>query len=85
MQNKNKNNRFNHHLRLAHERTLAMSLIGSLMVGSIAISHEVRRTVSEVAVHPMLAVIEHSNRESETMHRAMRLESDMNAELIGGE
>lgn len=83
MQNKNK--LISKDLRVIHERVAAGVIALGMIIGTVAISQEVRRAVSELAVRPVLAVIEHSNKESEIAHRSMRLDSTLPADLIGGE
>jgi hypothetical protein len=85
MQNKNNKKQLQKQLRRAHERLAAGVIALGMVTGTVAVSEQVRRTVSHFAVHPALAVIEHSNKESEVGHRAMRLESVSPADLIGGE
>lgn len=85
MQNQNNKNQLQKNLRRAHERAAASLIVVGMFAGTVAVSQEIRRAVSELAVHPVLAVIEHSNRESEGAHRAMRFESVMPLDPVGGE
>ena len=84
MQNKN-NKQLRKKIRHAHERVAAGVFAVGLMAGSIAISGEIRSSIKHYAAHPILAVVEHSIKESEVAHRAMRLDSVMPMDPIGGE
>ncbi len=85
MQNKNNKNQLQKDLRRMHERVGAVVIAVAMTVGTVAINEQVRRTASDFVAHPLMAVIEHSIKESEVAHRAMRLDSVMPADPIGGE
>lgn len=84
MQNKN-NKQLQKKIRRAHERVAAGVIALGLGLGSVAISGEIRHSIKDLASHPVMAVIEHSIKESEVAHRAMRLDSTMPLDPISGE
>lgn len=83
MQHKNKKN-LQTKMHQHHERIAASVFALSMVAGSLAISGEIRRTI-KMAAHPVFAVVEHSIKESEVAHRAMRLDSTMPMDPIGGQ
>lgn len=85
MQNKNNKELLQKQIRHAHERAAASVIALGMIAGSVAISGEIRHSVKELASHPILAVVEHSIKESEVAHRAMRLDSVMPMDPISGE
>ena len=85
MQHKNKQKlELKKQIRHAHERMAAAMIAGAMVVGVVAVSSEARRLMTELAVRPTFAVVEHSIRETETGHRSMRLDSALRAPNISG-
>lgn len=84
MQTKNKK-QLQKDLRRAHERIGATVLILGTLAGTIAVSHEARRLLSELALRPAFAIIENSGKESETARNSVRLDSVLRATPISGE
>jgi hypothetical protein len=83
MQNKNKA-QIKKEVRRMHERVGAIILIMGTLVGIVAISTEARRLLSELALRPAFAVIEHSGKESETARHAVRLDEALRAPHVSG-
>lgn len=67
-----------------HERVGALVLLIGTLVGTAAISHEARRTLSQLAMRPAFAVIEHSTKESETTHMPVRFDQVLRAQAVSG-
>lgn len=84
MQNKNKQNQFKKNVRRMHERLGAVVLIVGTLLGVIAISGEARRVVSGLAIRPVVAIIEHSGRGSETAREDARLDTVLRATFVSG-
>jgi peptidase E len=84
MQNKN-NKELQTKIRHMHERVAAGAIALGLMAGSVVVSAEIRHSIKELAAHPVMAVIEHSIKESEVAHRHMRLDTTMPMEPMSGE
>ena len=85
MQNKKTKKQLQKDIRRMHERVGAVVLILGTLVSTIAISTEARRLLSELALRPAFAIIEHSGKESETARHAVRLDSVLRATPISGE
>ena len=64
-------------IRQAHERMAAMVIAVGIVIGVVAVSHEARRLLTQLAIRPVFAVVEHSTKESETAHRHVRLDHVM--------
>ena len=62
-------------IRRAHERAAALIVAVGILLGVVAVSHEARRLITQLAMRPVFAVVEHSSKESETAHRPVRLEN----------
>jgi hypothetical protein len=85
MQNKKLKNQLQKDIRRMHERLGATVLILGTLAGTVAISQEARRLLSELAMRPAFAVIEHSGKENETARHPVRLDSVLRATPISGE
>lgn len=84
MQNKKTKAQVKKEVRRLHERVGAVILIIGTLVGIVAISTEARRLLSELALRPAFAVIEHSGKESETARHAVRLDEGLRAPHVSG-
>ena len=71
-------------VRRAHERIGAAVLIAGTLISIIAISHEARRALSQLALRPVFAVIEHNGKENETARHPVRLDDALRAPTISG-
>lgn len=67
-----------------HERLGAMVLIAGTLVGIIAVSTEARRLLSELAMRPAFAIIEHTGQENETARHPVKLDDALRAPHISG-
>lgn len=85
MQNRKTKKQIQKELRRKHEQLGAAVLILGTLAGTVAISQEARRLMSEVAIRPALAVIEHSGRASETAPHSNRFGSVLRSVPISGE
>ena len=84
MQNKNNKYQLRIKARRMHERVGAMILIAGTLIGIVAVSTEARRLLSELALRPVFAVIEHSGRENETARHPVKLDDALRAPHISG-
>jgi len=85
MQNKKLKNQIRKDIRRMHERVGATVLMLGMVVSLVAISQEARRLLSQLAMRPAFAVIEHSGKESETARHPVRLDSVLRATPHSGE
>jgi hypothetical protein len=84
MQNKKIKNQIKKDVRRMHERIGAMVIIVGTLVGMVAISTEARRLLSELAMRPVFAIIEHSGKESETARHPVKLDDALRAPHVSG-
>jgi hypothetical protein len=84
MQNKNKQNQIQKDVRQMHERLGALVLIVGTLLGLIGVSDEARRVLSGLALRPAAAIIEHSERGSETAREDVRLDTVLRATFVSG-
>lgn len=84
MQNKKIKNQIKKDVRKMHERLGAMVLIAGTLVGIIAVSTEARRLLSELAMRPAFAIIEHTGQENETARHPVKLDDALRAPHISG-
>lgn len=85
MQHKKTKEQIKKDIRHMHERVGAIVIVGSMLAGTIAVSHEARRTLSGFVMHPAFAVVEHSVKEPEVSHRHMRLDGAFRTPLVSGQ
>ena len=67
-----------------HERVGALIIVGGTLISVGAISAEARRLMSEFAIRPAYAVIEHNGKENETARHPVDLGSALRAPTISG-
>ncbi|MDB5170103.1 MAG: hypothetical protein JWN82_499 [Candidatus Saccharibacteria bacterium] len=84
MQNKKTKNQLRKNIRRMHERVGAVILIAGTLIGIVAVSTEARRLLSDLALRPAFAVIEHTGKESETARHPVRLDDALRAPHISG-
>lgn len=85
MQNKKTKDQIKKDLRHLHERIGAIVIVGGMLAGTVAVSHEARRAFSGLVMHPAFAVVEHSVKEPEVAHRHMHIERAMRSPMISGQ
>lgn len=84
MQNKKSQNQSQIHTRRLHERVGAVVLIVGTLAGTMVFSHEARRVLSNLAMRPAIAIIEHSGKESETAREDINVQNVFRATAISG-
>lgn len=85
MQNKNNKNQSKTTIRHMHERIGAAALILGTVIGTAGVSHDARKVLSQLAMRPAYAVVEHSGKENETARMPVRLDSVLRGQTVGGE
>lgn len=85
MQNKKTKDQIKKDLRRMHEQIGALVIVGGMLAGTIAISHEARRAFSGLVMHPAFAIVEHSVKEPEVAHRHMHIERAARSPMISGQ
>jgi hypothetical protein len=85
MQYKKSQKELKKQIRHMHERMAAMVVLVATAAGVYTVSHEARRVISGLALHPTFAVVEHSSKQTEPARHPVRLDEVLRNPAISGQ